>query len=172
MRGSVRSLVLLLFLGAPVTTVDPTPRLRLSEGSARLVDGGEVRHLERRSGSVTVSGAEAYLECGARSELELVWRGLASAQVSGPAAFEFGATPHLLLESFRTAELEARRGRFTVEVSGMALFELNGSAVQLVSTPAGLELLNRGGRALTVRTFVGEELSVPSGTRVRIPGQD
>lgn len=162
----------LLLLVAPAPTVDPTPRLSVAEGSARLVDGGEVRALDRRSGTVTVAGKTAYVECGARSELELVWRGLASVELEGPAAFEFGATPHLVLESFRTAELEARRGRFTVEVAGTALFELDGNAVQLVSTAAGLELLNRGGTPLAVRTFEGEELRVAGGRRVRIPARD
>jgi len=170
----VRTLLPLLFCVVPLAPVslDPTPRLRVGAGSARLVEGGEVKALDRRSGSVTVSGRRAYVECGAASELELVWRGLASVALEGPAALEFGADPELVLESFRTAELEARRGRFRVEVAGTARFELGASAVQLVSTAAGLELRNRGGAPLVVLTSAGEELTVAGGERVRIPTRD
>lgn len=161
-----------MLLVTPVHGLDPTPRLRLSEGSARLVDGGEVRALDRRSGTVAVTGKSAYVECGARTALELVWRGYASVELEGPAAFEFEATPGLVLENFHTAELEARRGRFAVEVAGTARFELTAGAVQLVSSASGLEVLNRGGTPLVVRTFVGEELVVAGGRRVRIPTRD
>lgn len=166
------ALSLVLVLAPSVATLDPTPRLRLREGSARLVDGGEVRALDRRTGTVEVSGKHGYVECGARSELELVWRGQASVELSGPAVFEFGARPELLLESFATAELEARRGHFQVEVAGTARFELSGTAVQLVSSAAGLELVNRGGTTLELHTYTGEVLRVAGGRRVRVPTRD
>lgn len=159
------ALLLVLPLLAPI---DPTPRLRVNEGHARLALEGGVRELERRTGELAVEGRAAYVEAGAKSTLELTWRGRASATVVGPSSFQFEEEPRLLLENFHTAELEARRAAFEVEVAGLAVFTLEQGAVQLVSTSAGLEVLNRGGRALTLHTLEGRELTVESGRRVRI----
>jgi hypothetical protein len=114
---------------------------------------------------------QAYAECGARSELELAWRGAASVELAGPAAFEFGARPRLLLESFRSCELEARRGDLSVEVAGLMLFELRAGAARLVSSPSGVEVLNRGGAALELLTLDGKKVRVEPGRSVRIPAE-
>ena len=165
LAGVTLALALLLWL-AP--SVDPTPHLQVTEGSARLVSERVVRALDRRSGGVPVEGASAYVECGAQSELELTWRGAASVELAGPAAFEFGATPRLALESFRSAELEARRGSLAVEVSGLMVFELRAGAVRLVSSPAGVDVLNRGGAVLELCTLEGKKVRVEPGRSVRI----
>ncbi|MEQ1891421.1 MAG: hypothetical protein ABL998_02670 [Planctomycetota bacterium] len=162
------TLALLLWL-AP--SVDPTPRLRVAEGAARLVTERDVRALDPRSGGVALESASAYVECGARSELELAWRGVASVELAGPAAFEFGSAPRLALDSFRSAELEARRGVLSVEVSGLMVFELRAGAVRLLSSPAGVDVLNRGGATLELCTLAGKKVRVEPGRSVRITSE-
>lgn len=152
-------------------TLDPTPRLSVSDGAARLVTRGAVRTLDPRSGEVLVEGRSAYAECAAKSQVELTWRGHASVELSGPAAFEFGAEPRLVLESFRCAELEARRGPLAVEVAGLFVLELSAGAARLVSSPSGVDVTNRGGETLELRTLEGQRVRVAPGKSVRLsPG--
>jgi len=162
----IAPLALLLWL-APLP-LDPAPRLAVRAGEARLACAREVRVLDRRSGELTLTQPAVYVESGAASTLELTWRARASVTLTGPAAFELGAEPRLVLDRFRTVELEARRGPLAVEISGFALFELGTGAVRLQASPSGVELLNRGGATLELRTLEGKKLRVQPGRTLRL----
>ncbi len=170
----LRALVLVLVLVGE-TPAPPPPHLRLDVGEVRLVEGDTVRALDRRAGAVALAGDSARIECGAQSEFELAWRGLASATVHGPAALELecvpelGGAPRLRLEQAQRLELEVRRGTLTLELSGVGVLEVCSGALQVRARPHGaFELLNRGGAVLELRRDGAEPLSIAAGQRVRV----
>ncbi len=173
---------------APVAPSAPVVRVRC--GRAQLIEGLELRSLNPSSGTLSLSGS-AYLECGPGSEIEVLWRGLASARVLGPAALEVDPAleidhegpeaPHLWLEHFQTVELEARRDVLVVRLPGEDVLAIGSGAVRLRSLPGGdVELLNRGGESLELRRAPrpatrarggsqgASTLTVPPGSRARL----
>lgn len=141
------------------------PVVRMTTGSGRLLAEHTVQTLDARSGAVHLAGASGRVESGAAARTELAWRGLASATITGPAAFELGREPGLVLETCATAEVEVRRGTLALELAGLGSLELAAGAVRVRHLPdGGVELLNRGGR--TLEFWLGEERPLAVG-----PGQ-
>lgn len=156
---------------APGTTPDdaPAPFVRVTEGAARLLVAEGVRSLEPEAGATSIAGEVAALEAGARSALELVWRGQASASLTGPLALELGPGPTLTLERFRTVELEVRRGHLTLELGGLGQLALTTGALRLRSLPDGVaEILNRGGSVLVVTRAGASSLEIAPGRSLRL----
>jgi hypothetical protein len=146
-------LLLCLVLGG---TDAPAPVLRIASGEARLGLGADARALDPRAGAVPLSDA-AHVESRPRSQLELVWRGAASATLDGPASFDLAPGPGLVLQRFETLEVEVRRGHLRLELVGLGDVELGGGALQARALPNGVvELLNRGGTAFELRRNGGE----------------
>ena len=155
-------LVFAAWMAAPGTDA---VSLRVVTGRAELATADGVRTLTPSSGAVELSDP-TYAEAGALSELELRWSGVASAEIEGPAALEVGPGERLHLVRFHRAEVEVRRGSLTLLVGEACVLELSGGAVSLRELPeGGLELRNRGGRALRVR------LSGSSRERTLEPGE-
>lgn len=148
---------------------EPATLVRVAQGSARIAQGDEVRSLDPRAGAQALRGEGAALESGAHSQVELVWRGQASATIQGPAAFELTRAPGLSLASFQTAELEVRRGKLALTLAGLGSLELSAGALQVRSLPGGLfELLNRGGSALELERAGAPRVRIAAGQRLRL----
>jgi hypothetical protein len=149
------------------------PVVRMSAGSGRLFSERSVQTLDARTGAVHLAGKSGRVECGAATRVDLAWRGLASATVTGPAAFELAREPGLLLEVFGTAEVEVRRGTLALELAGLGSLELAAGAVRVRCLPDGsAELLNRGGRV--VEFWLGERrpLAIGPGQSLRLAPPD
>lgn len=164
--------LLVCLLLAPLESEAPVPLARVTEGAARLQQGAEVRRLEPSSGAWALAARPARLETGARSALELVWRGQASAALTGPLAVTLAVTldhgNELALERFQLAEIEVRRGTLGL-VLELGTLELAPGAVRLRSLPDGvLEILNRGGAALELRRAHGSKVTIPAGQCLRV----
>lgn len=168
----LRALVLVLALAgaqAPARAPQAGPILRMNAGEARLAEGRSVRALDRRAGAVELAGEAGWLEVGAGSQVELVWRGLASATVHGPAMLELGRAPELRLEQAQVLELEVRRGTLALELAGIGTLALSAGALRLRALPDDvLELFNRGGAPLELHFESERPLRIPAGQRVRL----
>ena len=164
----LRRLALLALVALPQGE-DPGPTVRVEAGAAKVVEGDHVRALSPGTAPLALQAGLASLEAGARSELEIVWRGAASARISGPATLELHRTPELLIADFRVAELEVRRGKLVLELPELGPFELGEGVLQVRTLPGGVvELQNLGGSALVLRRTGRDCLEIPAGRRVRI----
>ena len=162
----LRALVLAvtLALGAPPSG----PVVRVASGAAHLLERRGVRTLERGAPPAELADAVGWLETGAGSEVELVWRGLASATVRGPAALQLAREPGLWIDEIGVLELEVRRGKLALAVADAGSFEVSAGALQLRSLPDGVfEVLNRGGTPLELRRVGELPVAIPAGQRLR-----
>jgi len=142
--------------------------VRVTSGEARLGAGPDARSLDRRAGAVSLSGV-AHVESRPQSQLELTWRGSASATFDGPAAFELARGTGLVLQRFQSLEVEVRRGRLALEFAGLGELELAAGALQARALPNGVvELLNRGGTPFELHRPGEKPLAVAPGARVRL----
>lgn len=145
------------------------PIVRVDAGEARLVDGREPRVLDRRSGASALAATKGWVEAGALAEVELAWRGLASARVYGPASFQIAREPGLVLEHAQVLELEVRRGTLALALTGAGSLEVGAGALRVRSLPDGVvELFNRGGGALELRRVGEKSLRIGAGERLRL----
>ncbi|MSR63824.1 MAG: hypothetical protein EXS08_15470 [Planctomycetes bacterium] len=159
---------LLLCLAQGGAQESPAPVLRVTDGEARLGAGSDARTLDLRAGAVPL-GAAAHVESRPRSQLELTWRGSASATFDGPAVFELAPGTGLVLQRFQTVEVEVRRGPLRLEFAGLGQLELAGGALQARRLPNGVvELLNRGGTPFELRRSGVKPLVVAPGARLRL----
>ncbi len=165
----LRALGLLACLVLSGTRVQPAPPLvRATAGEARLVEPRGVRALDRRTEAIALSGASGWVEAGAGSELELVWRGLASATLRGPLSVQLEREPALYVEELQVLELEVRRGALRLEIAGGTRCAVGAGALQLRSLPDGVfELLNRGGAVLVLERSGQPSVRIGAGQRVR-----
>jgi hypothetical protein len=142
--------------------------LRVSAGTAEVVEAGRVHALAPRSGAREVAGA-AWLECGPRSTLDVAWRGLASARITGPATLALGPGRALAVERYEVLELEVRRGGLALELPELGGFELPAGVLRVRALPAGIqELTNRGGAVLELARPGGDSITLAPGARVRL----
>jgi hypothetical protein len=156
----------------PAVADDSAPVVRVTAGAATLAEGGALRPLEPHAGARTLEAETGWVESGARSAVELVWRGRASATVVGPAAFELARAPGLDLDSFQVLELEVRRGTLTLTLADLGTLELGPGALQARALPGGVfELLNRGGAPLALARADGTAVRIPAGQRLRLRAQ-
>ena len=163
---------LLLALSAGVRQ-DTAPLLRVTQGQALLAQGREILSLDVNSGAHRLVGRSGWVESRPYSEMELRWPGEASATISGPTSFEFEATPRLHLETFRTAEIEARRGTLVLALAGLGTLDVEVGALQVRSLPNGsVEILNRGASDLTLRRDGEPPVQIPPGRRLRLRPAD
>lgn len=164
----LRFAALLLAGLVPGQPEDPAPLVRLQTGTARLAEGAEVRALEHGT-ALRLRGEAARVEAGARSEIEVVWHGLASARVTGPTAFDVRRRPGLVLADFQVAEIEVRRGTAELELAGLGPVEIGVGVLQARMLAGGLlELRNRGGAPLALRRAGSGPLEIPPGQRIRL----
>lgn len=165
----LRSLVLCACLVLPGTQVEPaSPLVRVAVGEARLVETTGVRALDRRAEALALAGASAWVEAGAGAEVELVWRGLASATVRGPLSVQLERAPALYVADLQVLELEVRRGVLRLELAGGVRCEVGAGALQLRSLPDGVfELLNRGGTTLALQRTGQPFVRIAAGQRLR-----
>src|SRR5262245_29926186 len=145
----LRSLVLAVALALPggggqSRLADPSgqplvrPLVRVAGGEAHLAEGRAVRALEAHTGPVALASESGWLEAGALADVELVWRGLASATVHGPAVLELTREPGLRLEHAQVLELEVRRGTFAFELAGVGTLAFTAGALQVRALPDGV----------------------------------
>jgi hypothetical protein len=169
---SARLVLCLCLALAPVQ--ESAPFVRVRAGAGRLLQGREVRVLEPGAGALRLAGPYGRVESGAATRVELSWRGLASATLSGPLAFELSREPGLTLESFQLVELEVRRGTFALELAGLGSLEFAAGALRVRSLPDGsCELLNRGGKALEFWRAEERRLAIGPGQCLRVgPARD
>ncbi len=182
MRFGLLVPLLLPLLAAPGAAANdptfpgPAAEVVVRSGRVRLVVGREVVSLTGRD-PARAFRRPVHLELGPRAEVEVVWRGLASLRVRGPASFgiEPGTdplAPRAGFFFFRTLEVEVRRGapRLTLP-RGWSLAPGRGALGVRELADGRLELVHHGGepaRLASGREQAGAML-VPSGTRVRLP---
>jgi hypothetical protein len=161
--------LLVLLPVAPHPVWPQGPMIRVLAGQAQLAEGRVVRALEPRTGAVALAEETGWLETSARGTVELAWRGLASATIEGPAAFQLERSPVLVLTRFRVAEIEVRRGKLVLELVGAGSLELAAGSLQARALPGGvLELLNRGAGELLLRREDEPSVAIPAWQRVRV----
>jgi hypothetical protein len=142
--------------------------LRVSAGTAEVVEADRVHALAPRSGAHALADA-AWLECGPRSALDVAWRGLASARITGAAALALGPGRVLAVERYEVLELEVRRGGLALELPELGRLELPAGVLQVRALSAGVhQLTNRGGTVLELARTRGESITLAPGARVRL----
>jgi hypothetical protein len=143
------------------------PVARVLEGEARAALAERVLRLAPKDGGLALAGP-GWVELAAGSRLELLWRGLGGATLTGPAALELGRAPGLAFAHFTHLELEVRRGPFRLELAGAGTLELESGVLRARAVPEGVELLNRGGAELVVRAGDGRRVRIPAGGARRL----
>ncbi len=145
---------------------------RVTSGRARLVEREAIVELPP-SPRARALAPGAYLELGARSALELTWRGSASVALRGPASLEVHPA-ELRIARFTHLELEVRRGDLLLELPGLRRLEAGPAALELTALPDGtLELVHRGGEPARLLSIEGSRVRtriIRAGERVRSVG--
>jgi len=153
----------------PVPSAPEGPVVLVRQGAVRLLEGERARTLGPDSGNVRLAGADEVLALAPASALDLVWRGSASATLTGPAELTLSGPRELRFSSFRDAELEVRRGTLGITLVGYGTLDLGGGVLSLRSlSGTHLEITNRDAETLSVRLAGGRELRVPPGRRLRL----
>jgi len=156
----------------------PTARVAVQRGRILLVEGEQIVALHR--GDTHKVRHPAHVEGGTRSEVEVLWPGLASIKVRGSASFGFAPReqppfrPVLSFQHLASADVEVRRGSLGLVLPQGWELSIERAALYLRELPDGtLELHHRGGEPITIRSRIEREEGHPerlvSGARLRLP---
>jgi hypothetical protein len=163
--------------GAAEDVGAPPVLVRVLEGHASVVTGGEPRLVLPADGAVSVSGS-AFLSLAPGSSAELRRRGTSSLRLAGTTEMEWGgeakdAGTWTLFAGSRV-DAEVRRGRIGLKLLGEG-WELGaqGAAFHVRRLASGeLEVLHHGGELLTARPLDGgRPRTLRAGERTRLPAR-
>jgi hypothetical protein len=183
----MRRLAALLLLLAPSASAPgassaldvgaPPVLLRVLEGHASVVTGGEPRLVLPADGAVTVAGA-AFLALAPGSSAELRRRGTSSLRLAGTTEMEWsgesGGASAWTLFAWSRVDAEVRRGRLALKLLGEGWeLEAQGAAFHVRRLAGGeLEVLHHGGELLTARPLDGGGArTLRAGERIRLPAR-
>jgi hypothetical protein len=145
-------------------------RLSVLAGRATLVQAEELRTLTKATGARAVHG-EAFLEVGAKAEVEISWPGAASLGVRGPASLEWDKERGVRVLSAEVLEAEVRRGTLALELPRGWRTELARTALSLAELAGGeLVFANRGAAPIALWPAKGPPKTLAGGAEWRVPG--